>query len=103
VKALIDNTCLHRVSKVLHSENISAAIRGIDAMALFQFAEHILFTESMEVNAFEVPEVHTRSAETVDLPYSQGYIVGDHNEPILRMVDFSDENTPKRVKLPLLR
>lgn len=80
MKALIDNTCLHRLSKVLHSENTSATILGIDALALFQFAEHILFTESIELNAFEVPEVQTRSSETIDLLYSMGCTVGDHGE-----------------------
>jgi hypothetical protein len=95
MKALIDNTCLHRVAKVLHSKNTSAAILGIDALALFQFAEHILFTESIELNAFEIPEVQTRSSETVDLLYSTGCTVGDHGESILRMVDFSKEEYAK--------
>jgi hypothetical protein len=91
MKAFIDNTCLHRISKLLHSENTSEAILGIDALALFQFAEHILFSEAIEVNAFEIPKVQTRSAETVELLYSRGCTIGDHGESILSMVDFSKE------------
>lgn len=88
---LIDNTSLHRVFTAINPRKGSSAIRDIDVMALFHFAEHILFSERMELSAFEIPEINSISSEAVKLLNSRGYVVNDEGESFLTMVEFSKD------------
>jgi hypothetical protein len=92
---LIDNTSLHRIFTAIAPHKPSAALRDIDVLALFHFAEHILFSERMELCAFEIPEVNSISAEAIDLLNSRGYTLDDDGESILKMVNFSEDEYAK--------
>ena len=88
---LIDNTALHRVFTVLNPHQSSAPIRKIDVMALFHFAEHILFSTRIEVSGFEIPEIKSTSVEAIDFLSSRGYIASSVGNTFLTMTEFSDK------------
>ena len=52
MKTLIDNTALNRINKAIKNTDATTPIRVIEVLALFQFSEHIMFSENIEVSSF---------------------------------------------------
>jgi hypothetical protein len=92
MKTLIDNTLLHSIGAVVGSRRSPSVAREIGGqMAIFHFAEHLLFADEMEYISFSLPEIREISANVTDQLYKRGYTVGEHGESILQMIEYSNE------------
>ncbi len=90
MKTLIDNTTLHRLNKIIDQQNSSSPLYLNDAFSLLQFAEHILFADSMEVSAFAEARIWDISEGTIEMLRAMGIITGDNDQPLLTPVEFSN-------------
>ena len=89
MKTFLDNTGVHQLYNILSTEKKSTPIKAIDAIALFHFAENILFANEIEVSAFESQDTIDFTNKTVEELTKIGCIIGNNNKPFLKEINFS--------------
>jgi hypothetical protein len=67
MKIFLDNTAIHRISPTIRGKDASIPIKRIDALALLHLAEHIMFSDVLEVSAFELQSIIDTTSETIKL------------------------------------
>ncbi len=90
MKTFIDNTSLHRIYKVVSTNDATLPIRKIDAVALLHLAEHILFSESILVSTFEIDHIQETTTETINLLKSHEAIGNNENDLGIIQTNFTD-------------
>ena len=89
MRLLLDNTGLHRVHVVM-AASADDTITLSDALALFHFAEHIMFSEGMIVSTYDSQRTREISEETIARLNSHGCTMLSGGSSLLLAEDFSD-------------
>ncbi|MEY2506662.1 MAG: hypothetical protein QOH01_991 [Verrucomicrobiota bacterium] len=89
MNAFVDNTSIHRIFTMIRPQSRAKPIRKIDALALLQFAEHLLFSEGMTVSTFEWPQTCDITNRAIEVLTSAGCVNAGMGIS-LRPVDFTD-------------
>jgi len=88
--SFIDNTAVHNLLSIIESDSWQKPINSIDIVALLHFAEHIMFSDAIEVSSFELPFIKDKTKETISLLESYECIDTTKEKRILDTQDFTD-------------
>ncbi|MHA1989182.1 MAG: hypothetical protein ACW98D_21370 [Promethearchaeota archaeon] len=83
----LDNTAIHRISNAVKGTDATLPISRMDAVTLLHLAEHILFSDTIEVSAFELQHIQDTTYETIKLLEEQDCISSEDKISI-DIVDF---------------
>lgn len=103
MKTLIDNTALHRIYMAIEGEDATKPVRQIDAIGLFHIAEHILFSEEIEVSYFEIDHIRETTSKILGILKNNDCITTTDGKEALKGTEFTigqyakacDAATPK--------
>ena len=90
MRLLVDNTLIHRVGNVLDS-NKGSAIQPVDALAIFHFAEHILFSEEIVACNFENVGSYERTFQLIEKLQLEGVGMVESGAPLVSMETVFEE------------
>jgi hypothetical protein len=90
MNAFVDNTGIHRVFTLIRPQGRAKPIRKVDALALLQLAEHLLFSEEIRVSTFEWPQTCEITHQAIERLRATGCIDESESGISLQQVDFTE-------------
>jgi hypothetical protein len=90
MNAFVDNTGIHRIFTMIRPQSRTEPIRKVDALALLQFAEHLLFSEGMKVSTFEWSQTCEITNQVIEILMSAGCLDPLEAGISLQPVDFTE-------------
>lgn len=91
IRLLLDNTGLHRIGYVL-DQRPGAILRPIDGLALFHFAEHIMFSSSIVISNFETLSTFDTTHRIVESLENSGFTALNDSQTMLSIESFTEES-----------